>query len=77
MTTASRIFLFLLFNALTLGVSAADFTVGEITVPRGEQVSGFIMVPKGIDEGSTIPITVAHGASDGPVLALIAGIHGY
>jgi len=77
MTTASKIFLFLLFNAATLGVSAAEFTVGGITVSRGEQVSGFIMVPKGMDEGSTIPITVAHGASDGPVLALIAGIHGY
>ena len=77
MTTASRIFLFLLFNAATLCVSAANFTVGEITVSQGEQVSGFLMVPKGMDEGSKIPITVAHGASDGPVLALIAGIHGY
>lgn len=77
MTTASKIFLFLLLNAATLCVSAAEFTVGGITASRGEKVSGFIMVPEGIDEGSTIPITVAHGASDGPVLALIAGIHGY
>jgi predicted deacylase len=30
-----------------------------------------------MDEGSTIPVTIVHGASDGPVLALIAGIHGY
>ena len=76
MTPASKIFLFLLFNAATLCVSAAEFTVGGITASRGEQVSGFITVPEGIDEGSTIPITVAHGASDGPVLALIAGVHG-
>ena len=77
MTTASRIFLFLLFNGATLCVSADNFTVGEITVPRGEKISGFIMVPKGMDEGSKIPVTIAHGANDGPVLALIAGIHGY
>ena len=77
MTTASRIFLFLFFSAVALNVSADSFSVGEITAPRGEQVSGFIVVPKGMDEGSEIPVTIAHGASDGPVLALIAGIHGY
>ena len=74
---AGRIFLFLLFNAATVCVSADGFTVGDITAPRGEQASGFLMVPKGMDEGSEIPITIAHGASDGPVLALIAGTHGY
>ena len=77
MTMAGRIFLFLLFNAASLCVSADSFTVGDITAPRGEQASGFLMVPKGMDEGSEIPITIAHGASDGPVLALIAGTHGY
>jgi predicted deacylase len=77
MITANRIFLFLSLNAAALCVSATNFTVGEITVSRGEQISGFIMVPKGIDKGSTIPVTVAHGVNDGPVLALIAGIHGY
>ena len=77
MTIAGRIFLFLLFNVATVCVSADGFTVGDITAPRGEQASGFLMVPKGMDEGSEIPITIAHGASDGPVLALIAGTHGY
>ena len=51
MTPVSKIFLFSLLNAISLFVSADDFTVGEITVPRGEQVSGFITVPEGIDEG--------------------------
>ena len=77
MRTASRIFLPLLCGMTALYVSAADFTVGELSVPPGEQVSGFIKVPVGIDEGSEIPVTIAHGVSDGPVLALIAGIHGY
>ena len=76
-TTVSKVFLFSLLIAISLCVSADDFTVGEIIVPRGEQVSGFITVPEGMDEGSTIPVTIVHGASDGPVLALIAGIHGY
>ena len=77
MTALSKIFLFSVLSAVHLHASADDFTVGEITVPRGEKLSGFITVPKGTDDGTTIPVTVVHGASDGPVLALIAGIHGY
>ena len=77
MTAMSKIFLFSVLSAVHLYASADDFTVGEITVPRGERVSGFITVPAGTDDGTTIPVTIVHGASDGPVLALIAGIHGY
>ena len=76
MTALSKVFLFSLLSAVHLYASADDFTVGEITVPRGEQVSGFIAVPEGMDEGTNIPVTIVHGASDGPVLALSAGIHG-
>jgi hypothetical protein len=77
MTALSKVFLFSVLSTLHLHASADDFTLGEITVPRGERVSGFINVPEGADEGTKIPVTVVHGASDGPVLALIAGIHGY
>jgi predicted deacylase len=77
MTNAGNMFLFLLFSMAALSVRADSFTVGQIEVSRGQLVSGFLAVPPGIDEGSEIPITVAHGASDGPVLALIAGTHGY
>ena len=77
MRTAGRIFLFLVCSSATLFVSAAGFTVGELTAQRGEQLSGFIKVPAGTDEGSEIPLTITHGVNDGPVLALIAGIHGY
>ena len=77
MTALSKVFLFSVLSTLHLYASADDFTLGEITVPRGERVSGFINVPEGADEGTKIPVTVVHGASDGPVLALIAGIHGY
>ena len=54
-----------------------SFTVGPLTARRGERVSGIVEVPSGVDEGTQIPITVIHGREEGPVLALIAGVHGY
>jgi predicted deacylase len=77
MTAANRFFFFLLFSAITLGAKADSFAVGSISAERGELVSGFLTVPAGVDEASTIPVSIAHGANDGPVLALIAGTHGY
>ena len=51
--------------------------IGNVSVPRGELVQGMIEVPhSGDGESASIPVTVFNGASDGPVLALIAGIHG-
>lgn len=50
----------------------SDLTVGAITAKPGEMTSGII------DLGtSTIPITVFNGKKPGPVLALVAGNHGY
>lgn len=53
------------------------FTVGPLSANAGEKVSGYLDIPSGIDEGTRIPITVVHGSRPGPVLALIAGTHGY
>src|SRR5450759_2301040 len=39
--------------------------------------SRMIEVPAGIDAGTQIPLTTISGARRGPVLALIAGNHGY
>jgi predicted deacylase len=52
-------------------------TVGEVVARPGEKASGFIRV-KGDDGGmdASIPITLIRGQRPGPVLALIAGIHG-
>ena len=55
----------------------AGFTVGTITAAPGTKASCFLEVPKGVDEGTRIPVTVIHGAKPGPVLALVAGTHGY
>jgi predicted deacylase len=52
-------------------------SVGGVSARRGEKVSGWIEVPAGSDEGTRLPVSVAHGARPGPVLALVAGTHGY
>ena len=39
--------------------------------------SRIIDVPAGVDPGAQIPLTTIHGARPGPVLALVAGNHGY
>jgi len=54
-----------------------SFTVGTIVAAPGSKASGWLEVPKGVDEGTRIPVTVIHGATPGPVLALVAGTHGY
>jgi hypothetical protein len=53
------------------------FTVGPVTVAPGRTASGTIEVPASADLGTHIPITIIHGNRPGPVLALIAGNHGY
>ena len=55
----------------------SNFTVGTITAAPGARASGFLEVPPGSDGGTRIPVTLIHGAKPGPVLALVAGTHGY
>jgi predicted deacylase len=55
----------------------AALTVGGVTAQPGETVTGWIDVPDGVDAGTRIPVSVVHGARPGPVLALVAGTHGY
>jgi uncharacterized protein len=65
---------------LTVGLAAqaprASFTVGTATAARGQRALGAIRVPAGVDAGYDIPVAVLHGASAGPVLAVVAGAHG-
>lgn len=52
--------------------------VGEVSAAPGTKVSGSIRVPGGSDAPVlALPVTVIHGRAKGPVLALIAGTHGY
>ena len=53
------------------------FRLMQLEVPAGERVSGKLPVNGGVDGVETfIPVTVFHGRGSGPVLSLIAGIHG-
>jgi predicted deacylase len=64
---------------LAAGAAPADeaLRVGELVAVAGQQTSGYLVVPDGVDPGTKIPVSVVHGARPGPVLALIAGTHGY
>jgi predicted deacylase len=53
------------------------FAVGPVTAAPGTTASGTIAIaPRAGDEGTTLPVSVIHGAKPGPVLALVAGVHG-
>ena len=56
--------------------AAETLRVGEVAAAQGQQASGYIVVPDGVDPGTRIPVSVFNGAKPGPVLALIAGTHG-
>jgi predicted deacylase len=55
----------------------APLRVGGVEARPGEKASGYVTVPDGTDPGTRIPVTVVHGAMPGPLLALVAGTHGY
>jgi len=73
----NKVFLLFIAFAALQPASADSFVVGDVEASRGHQASGYLAVPPGVDDGTKIPITIVHGAGDGPVLALIAGTHGY
>lgn len=66
----------------TLGVAAVaaaqqPFTIGPVTAAAGTVATGTLQVPAaGGDQGTTLPISIIHGAKAGPVLVLTAGVHG-
>ena len=68
-----------LLCALAAPVAAEEdsLKVGAVSARRGEKASGWLEVPAGSDAGTRIPVSVVHGARPGPVLALVAGTHGY
>lgn len=54
----------------------SPLTVGSAVAEPGAKVSGIIEVDTGPEPDIGIPITIIAGASPGPTLALIAGVHG-
>ena len=53
------------------------FVLGSLRVPPATTASGTLEVSaRGSEPGTTIPVTVVNGGRPGPVIALIAGVHG-
>jgi len=51
--------------------------LGPLHASAGQAVSGYLEVPALSDGGARIPVSLVRGSSDGPVLVLVAGTHGY
>jgi len=55
-----------------------SFSTGGVAAAPGSVASGAMEVPaRAGDTGTTIPFSIVHGTAAGPVLALIAGTHGF
>ncbi len=68
----------LAFLAMSGAAHARDVPqLGPLRASAGQVVSGYLEVPALNDAGTRIPVSLVRGANDGPVLALIAGTHGY
>ena len=73
------LFVFLLnssFSNILIAQNSKTFTIGSIESKSGEKVSGSLIIENGVDKGTFIPITIINGAKPGPVLTLVAGVHG-
>jgi uncharacterized protein len=60
-----------------LARAEGPLSVGTAIALPGQVASGQIEVADGVDPGTRIPVSVVKGARPGPVLALVAGTHGY
>jgi predicted deacylase len=70
--------LLLAFLVISGAAHARDVSqLGPLSANVGQAVSGYLEVPALNDAGARIPVSLVRGAKDGPVLALIAGTHGY
>ncbi len=69
----TRLLLLSVVAAAAYAQPRGTFTVGGVSAVPGGMASGMLAVSAGAD----IPVTVIHGSKAGPVLALVAGTHGY
>lgn len=60
----------------SLAQQPVKIVIQQIEAQPGQTVSGKLIVEKGVDEGTFIPVTIINGQNPGPVLSLTAGIHG-
>lgn len=79
MMTFRLLFAALMVAMVPMPVSAepAPFTIASTSTAPGSREDFRIPVPEGSDGATFIPLTVIHGANPGPVLAVVAGVHGF
>ncbi len=66
------------FFAICCAAHADELSqLGPLRADAGQAVSGYLEVPASNDGGARIPVSLVRGSGEGPVLALIAGTHGY
>src|SRR5438270_12791430 len=66
-----------LASSCCISVSAqSKFAVGTASAAPGQQATGYLEVPEGVDAATSIPVVVVNGAKPGRVLALVTGSHG-
>ncbi|MEO6213851.1 MAG: M14 family metallopeptidase [Vicinamibacterales bacterium] len=71
------VFTWIVLSLASVASAQTPFTVGSVVAEPGTLASGTLQVPaRPGDQGTTIPVSVIHGAQPGPVLALTAGVHG-
>ncbi|MDF7815822.1 M14 family metallopeptidase [Hymenobacter sp. YC55] len=66
----------LFFALVSLAAPLKPFMFNGQTVAPGNKVSTLLHVTAGQDS-TVVPVTVFHGRRPGPVLGIIAGVHGY
>lgn len=72
-----RVVLSLVIVLCAARAHAQGFTVGNVTAQPGTIASGELVIdPVAPDTGTRIPFSIVHGSKPGPVLALVAGVHG-
>lgn len=57
-----------------VAVQARPLALGGITAAPGEKAAGFLEVLAAAESGTRTPVTLIHGSSPGPALALVAGV---
>ncbi|WP_139921093.1 succinylglutamate desuccinylase/aspartoacylase family protein [Hymenobacter sp. DG01] len=75
----NRVFLLLstlLLSAFQLTAAPKPFVFNGQSVPAGRKLATLLHITDGRDS-TVVPVTVFHGRRPGPVLGIIAGVHGY
>lgn len=63
--------------AFAAAPGAEPFAIADQRIAAGTRADLRIVVPAGSDPETFIPVTVIHGSEPGPVLAMVAGVHGF